>query len=30
MNKLKLAALAMLGFCLGVPAYSLAADNSIK
>ena len=30
MNKLKLAALAMLGFCLGVPAYSFAADNSIK
>jgi type IV pilus assembly protein PilQ len=30
MNQLKLAALAMLGFCLGVSANSIAAENSIK
>jgi type IV pilus assembly protein PilQ len=30
MNKLKFAALAMLGFCLGLSANSFAAENSIK
>lgn len=30
MNKLKFAALAMLGFCLGISAQSFAAENSIK